>query len=1163
MIKTKRSTLAPFLILPLLVLTALPSQAQVRISEFLAANASTGPDPDAWEFSDWIELHNEGDQTFDLAGYFLTDDLDEPTKWPIPGGLIEPGQRLLIWADGLDLPAEPLPPAAGENLDIFADAWAPAWEIDNRSRAVLEAGEADSVHQGAVSLAVDADLFTLDITPPAPVELTGYGSLMIAFHPGEAEVGRGQASFNIILQGARNRLVRLLGDNIQGPQIDLDQKQWQVLEISLGDFDLEQPLTAITFSSNLTGTFYLDSFRLVRRGLPVYHANFKLGQQGEEIGLFSPEGDLVDSVVYDLQIPDVSQGRQPGEDPWLFFAEPTPGAPNGQNGLAEPTLSEGAEFSLPGGFYQGAQTLALSHPHPDAVIGYTLDGSIPRPSSQSYLAPIPVDTTTVLRVRAFVPGQLPGPVQTRTYFIDEEFTLPVFSISTDPVNLWDDQMGIYVDGTNGIIADDSIEPKNSNQPWERPGHVEFYETDGTPAFSQQFGLSIHGAFSRHFSQKSLSLIARDKYGADEFRHRLFSDKPIDRFNSFILRNGGNDWRSTLLDDPFMQTLVEGRMDVDIQDYRSAILFLNGQYWGIHNIREKLNRYYPATNYGVDPNEVDIVEGDGLPKAGDAEHYRATIDYLETHDLGQDDAYQEASQRIDVIEYMNVQIALIYYGPFDNFFKNVKSWRPRTADGRWRWFLYDTDHGFGNARDNALEVATDPEAENRFGDISWGTLILRKLLENPGFRDDFIQRFAAHINYTFAPDRVSAIADSLQAGIESEMPRHIQRWRDDCADHALWGPFCGISSINRWRSDINRWRNFGEDRPARMHQHLSNFFDLADLAQLEVSVAEGGGGHILINDVTAAGSGQFFQQIPLRLKAEPQLGFHFAGWQGALTGEQADTTLVLSADTALQATFVPVQVAPLITGLRINELSADTDSLTADEFGENDDWIEIYNAGQTAVDIGGLYLTDRFDQPLLWQIPASQPDSTTIEPGQYLLLWADRDTEQGVLHADFRLSADGEELALVQLRGSEAAFLDSISFGPQEEGITFGRYPDGGDKLGKLIAPTPGERNQPVNTLVVEKTDLSALPAQLALRQNYPNPFNSRTTIPYDLPQSLPVRLEIFSSTGQRLEVLVSGQRPAGFHQVVWEGASDLASGVYFYRLKAGSSVHTRRLLLVK
>ena len=1012
--KKNRTSLSRLLIIPILILTLLPAEGQVRIAEFLAANVSTNPDPDAWEFSDWIELHNAGDQSVDLTGFYLTDDLGNPTKWQIPRCAIKPGQRQLFWADGLDLPTGELPPAAEEDLRV-----------------------------------------------------------------------------------------------------------------------------------------------------PAYHTSFKLNQNGEEIGLFAPDGTLVDSVDFGPQIADVSQGRQIKNGHWLFFAEPTPGTPNGNTGLTEPTVGEPTEFSLPAGFYSGAQTLILSHPHPDAVIRYTLDGSIPTSASAPYTASLDLAATTVLRVHPFVPGKLPGPVLTRTYFIDEEFTLPVFSISTDPENLWDDEIGIYVDGTNGIIADDSVVPKNSNQSWERPAHVEFYETDNSPAFSQQIGLSIYGAFSRHFQQKSLSVIARDKYGADEIRHRLFFDKPIDRFTSFILRNGGNDWRTTMIDDPFMQTLVEGRMDVDIQDYRPAILFLNGRYWGLHNIREKLNRYYPATNYGVDPNEVDIIEGDGLPKAGDAEYYRSTIDFLESHSLGDPESYERATRLIDVIEYMNVQIALIYYGPFDNFFKNVKCWRPRTPDGRLRWFLYDTDHGFGSARNNALEVATDPKAENRFGDISWGTLILRKLLESPEFKSDFIQRFSAHISYTFAPERVISIVDSLQAGIEPEMPRHIERWKNDCMEHLWWGTFCGIPSMSRWRSEVNRLRNFAKDRPAYAREHLRRYFDLPGMSELQTTVSEPAGGHILVNDVLAAESGLFFKEIPLRLKAEPLPGYRFAGWRGALIGDQPETTLVLEGKTQLEASFARIEPEPLITGLHINEIAASNDSLGTDEYGENADWIEIYNAGTTPIDIGGLYLTDRFDQPILWQIPMTQPDSTTIGPGQFLSLWADRDPEQGLLHADFRLDADGEQLALVQLRGTEAVYLDSFTFGSQETDITFGRYPDGADSLGQLSAPTPGKSNRPIQTLVSEEVDLHTLPAQFALHQNYPNPFNSRTTILYQLPRPAPVRLEIFSITGQRIATLVAGDRPAGIHRVVWKEEGRLGSGIYLYRLEAGPFVRTRRLLLIK
>ena len=150
------------LTIPLLVFTLIAAEAQVKISEFLAANVSTNLDPAAWEFSDWIEFHNVGDQSIDLTGYFLTDDLSDPTKWQIPGGAIDPGQHVLCWADGLDLPAGDLPSRAAVDLEIFTDSLVPTWVFNNRSRAVLEVGEVGVVYQGESSLAVHADLFTVN-----------------------------------------------------------------------------------------------------------------------------------------------------------------------------------------------------------------------------------------------------------------------------------------------------------------------------------------------------------------------------------------------------------------------------------------------------------------------------------------------------------------------------------------------------------------------------------------------------------------------------------------------------------------------------------------------------------------------------------------------------------------------------------------------------------------------------------------------------------------------------------------------------------------------------------------------------------------------------------------------------------------------------------------
>jgi hypothetical protein len=154
-------------------------------------------------------------------------------------------------------------------------------------------------------------------------------------------------------------------------------------------------------------------------------------------------------------------------------------------------------------------------------------------------------------------------------------------------------------------------------------------------------------------------------------------------------------------------------------------------------------------------------------------------------------------------------------------------------------------------------------------------------------------------------------------------------------------------------------------------------------------------------------------------------------------------------------------------LVINEFMAQNGRSIQDPQGDYDDWIEIYNFGDDVVDIGGMYLTDDLSSPVRWRVPDNNPAVTTIPSKGYLLIWADGETNQGTLHASFRLSADGEEIGLFATDGS--TLIDSVTFGSQDEDASYGRLPDGGDNWQVFASPTPGQSNSgnPIGVLINE------------------------------------------------------------------------------------------------
>jgi len=249
---------------------------------------------------------------------------------------------------------------------------------------------------------------------------------------------------------------------------------------------------------------------------------------------------------------------------------------------------------------------------------------------------------------------------------------------------------------------------------------------------------------------------------------------------------------------------------------------------------------------------------------------------------------------------------------------------------------------------------------------------------------------------------------------------------------------------------------------------------------------------------------------------------------------------------------------VISGIYINEFLASNHAVNADDNGEYDDWIEIYNGTSRSVNLGGLYVTDNLASPGKHQIPTHSAEATTIPAGGFVLLWADGQTDQGVLHTNFKLDRAGEQIGLVQVTENDTVYIDSLTYAEQASDVSYGRVPDGSERWLACDHPTPMASNQ---TTAVENGGQSA-PFTFSLSQNYPNPFNSMTAISYQLAAVSKVELSIYNLLGQKVATLVSGRQQAGAHQVEWDGA-EFSSGVYFCRLEAGDFIKVIKLALVK
>ncbi|MBT4411756.1 MAG: T9SS type A sorting domain-containing protein [Bacteroidetes bacterium] len=631
------------------------------------------------------------------------------------------------------------------------------------------------------------------------------------------------------------------------------------------------------------------------------HTSFGLAKEGEEVVLSNSIGIQLDYVKYDEQKSNVSFGRDPENlQNWLYFGSPTPGMQNGNEGMNRPVKMPGFSLSTDAGFYNSPITVSLTETENyPGNIHYTIDGSLPDETDPIFPNSLTIEQTTSLRLKAFGTGYLPGDAIAYTYFIGEQPRLPVFSISMDPVHLYDDDVGIYV---NGSDFNGERESRNACTPdWERPMHIEYFESDGHLAFSEEAGIQVKGRMNCEFPRKPLGVYFRSRYGNNEINYPFFQEKTVTQFSSFILRPGGADgmgdcYNGTMFRDGLLSTLLIDQMDVDYEGYQPAVLFVNGEYWGIHNIRERNKSDYLAGNHGVDPDNLDLLENpaNGGVIEGDDLHYMELMNLVRWGSTVDDQELEQVEQMVDLRELLNYQIAEIFVNNEDWAHNNVLLWRPRTSDGKWRWVFFDVEGGFGLYHADDYTNNLFPFKEDDY--LKHATLV-RKILTHPKVRADFIQGFAAHLNTTFSTQRVLSIIDSLYNNIAFEMPRDIARWTGQTT---IGGSGCScIESWDQWIDHVEIMREFARQRPDIIRQQIQNLYNLSGMISLDF---ENIGGSITLNGVENAGDGLYFRSVPLRMVAVPNPGYRFVGWEGL--SDESEIELTLEQNTSIEAIFEP-------------------------------------------------------------------------------------------------------------------------------------------------------------------------------------------------------------------------------------------------------------------
>ena len=617
------------------------------------------------------------------------------------------------------------------------------------------------------------------------------------------------------------------------------------------------------------------------------YKNFKLSAEGESIYLFNKALVLVDSIAYPAQWPDVSYGRSSGAlQDLVYFQEATPMKANPASGHKIVHFSDEPLFSEKAGFYEESFKLKLTVASNLEKIYYTLDGSKPNATSKIYSKPIEIKNSCVVRAIAYSPNKLPSKIIGQTFLIKEAFTLPVISLTIDPKYLWDEKMGMYVEGEKYIK--DKWETANYFQDWERPVHVEYFDAEGKTGFKMKAGLKIHGRSTRNNAQKTLAIFAKKKYGSDTIPYPLFGADSPKAMNSFLLRSGGNDWGVTCFVDGLIHTLVNGKIDIDAQLYQPAIVYLNGEYWGIHNIREKINADYIKNRYPNDTSEIDIIEANGHfagkleATHGLMDEYHRLMAFIANNELSIFENYNEVKKWIDVDEFINYVAIQAYILNEDWPNSNHKFWKFRSASGKWRWALYDTELSFKEKHGASFNIF-----ENMFNEdsepyltFSWSNHLIRKLFESEALRFEFIQRLAVYLNTIFEQERVLNVFDRIKGNLEPEMARNLRKWGG--IQQKVMPYIETAKTLDEWNENIEFFRSFAKNRPPELRKSMMAYFDLDEPVKLKLRLEDELGGRIsLMGYILENGNldADVFPNIPIRLEAIPNEGYRFVKWKG--------------------------------------------------------------------------------------------------------------------------------------------------------------------------------------------------------------------------------------------------------------------------------------------
>ena len=451
-------------------------------------------------------------------------------------------------------------------------------------------------------------------------------------------------------------------------------------------------------------------------------------------------------------------------------------------------------------------------------------------------------------------------------------------------------------------------------------------------------------------------------------------------------------------------------------------------------------------------------------------------------------------------------------------------------------------------------------------------IINKVLPDPTYQKMYLAHMRTMIEDNFANDwyisRALEIQDIIDADVQAD-PNKFYSYNDfltNIYSQVGFGPqqIVGIEQLMDARADYLLNLPVFQAVPPRISNiaHNPTVITPNDLFWITAEIEQTDDVNLCFRD----NSQGRFEKTPMFDDGNHHDGAANDGIYGAsVEAGFTDIQYYIYAENSEAAAFSPAgaeyeyYVIPVVTDfsfLVINEFMADNETTITDPQGEYEDWVEIWNGGMEAVNLGGLFLTDDLNIPDKWTFP-----DTVVQAESFILIWTDDDENDPGLHTNFKLSAGGEEIGLFTVDTSGFAVIDTITFTSQAEDTSFGRYPDGGSEWG-FMNPTPEYGNEPLMYVPGSKNAIEDFPEEFAIVSVSPNPFNNQTRIVFSLKTAGKISLTIYNTTGREVARLIDNRMEAGKWEIDFH-CDGLASGLYFARLETIGGVNVRKMILLK